>query len=132
MKILLAALILVCSSNSLFAGGSIDLADIRPLLEQQPKLWHFYLEHFDILPHGGGLRLGAPGIPLRGARAAPYEFSAKIKGDSGVYDLRIIINADIYFFDAQGKPTTDEMQSISKKEVLTSIAVGPLQIPEPK
>jgi len=73
--------------------------------------------------------LGSEGIPLRGYRVAPYEFPAKMKADKVAYDLVINIFADTYFFDAQGKETSDEMQAVSMKEVLTSISVGPLQPP---
>ena len=127
LKALLVGSFLAWSSLSVFAGGSIDLSDIQPLLNQQPKLWHFYLAHFDISPHGGGLRLGSEGIPLRGYRVAPYEFPAKMKGNKGPYDLKIKIFADTYFFDSQGKETSDEMQAVSMKEMLRYIAVGQLK-----
>jgi hypothetical protein len=128
-RVLLAIVALAWSSSPSFGGGSITLADIQPLLDQQPKLWHFYLDHFDISPHGGGLRLGAEGIPLRGYRVAPYKFPAKMKGDKGAYNLKITIVADTYFFDTQGKETSDEIKAISMKEVLASISVGPLESP---
>jgi hypothetical protein len=130
-KALFIALVLAWSPSPVFAGGSIDLADIQSLLDQQPKLWHFYMDHFDISPKGGGLRLGSPGIPLRGYRVAPYEFPAKMKGDKGAYDLKIKIFADTYFFDAQGKQTSDELLAVSMKEVLTYIAVGQLKYVDP-
>jgi hypothetical protein len=129
LKALLIGMVLAGSSSHTFAGGSIDLVDIKPLLDQQPKLWHFYLDRFDISPHGGGLRLGSEGIPLRGYRVPPYEFPARMKGDQGAYDLKITIIADIYFFDGQGKETSDETKAVSKKEVLTGISIGPLQEP---
>jgi len=131
-RALLAVVVLAWSSSHLFAGGSITLADIQPLLDQQPKLWHFYLDHFDISPHGGGVRLGKDWGELQGARVAPYEFEAKMKGDSGPYNLKITIETNGWYFDAKGKEMPDPKQAVSIKEILTSIGAGPLHPPELK
>jgi hypothetical protein len=131
-KNLLAVVILAWSSSHLFAGGSITLKDIQPILDQQPKLWHFFLDHFDISPHGGGVRLGKDWGELQGARVAPYEFEAKMKGDPGPYDLKIKIETDGWYFDAQGKEAPDQRLAVSIKEVLIHIGVGPLNPPQLK
>ena len=75
----------------------MELSDIKPLLDQKPALWKIFTEQLDIFPHGGGLRLGSEGIPLRGYRVGPYEFLAKIKGSSGDYDLKLVIETRLFF-----------------------------------
>ena len=122
--LILVALLL--SITPVWAGGSITLDDLQPLLNQQPKLWHFFLEHFDISPHGGGVRLGKDWAGLQGTRIAPYEFEAKMKGDAGPYDLKITIETNGWYYDANGKGAPDPKSAVSIKEVLTSIGVGPL------
>ena len=110
-------------------GGSIVLSEVQPLLKQQPVLWKFFTDHFDISPNGCGLRLGQPGIPLRGSRVGPYEFPAKFKESKGDYDLKIIIKTDLYFMDKEGNNTSDEMAATEKEEVLTDVAVAPMKSP---
>ena len=70
------------------------------------------------MPRIGGRRA------LDGARIAPYSFAAKLKGQSGPYDLWLVIQADTYYFDAQGKPS-DMDNGTSYKEVLTLIGIRP-------
>ena len=122
--------VFVCSSSSSFAGGSITLDDLQSLLNQQPRLWKFYQDHFDISPHGGGMRLGKDWGELQGARVAPYEFEAKMKGDPGPYNLKITIETNGWYFDAQGNAMPDPKQAVTIKEVLVRIGVGPLKPPE--
>ena len=118
--------------QSVQAGGSVELTDIKQLLDQQPQLWQFFVDRLDISTHGGGLRLGSEGIPLRGYRVAPYEFLAKPKGSSGDYTFKVTITADIYFLDAHGKEVTDEKKAVRVHEVLTGICLGPLKAPTRK
>jgi hypothetical protein len=105
------------------AGGSLGLADIQPLLEQQPKLGQFYQDHFDISGGGWAPRIGCRRA-LDGARIAPYSFAAKLKGQPGPYDLWLVIQADTYYFDDQGKPS-DMDNGTSYKEALTLIGIRP-------
>lgn len=108
-----------------YAGGSVELRDIEALLSQQPTIWKFYTDNFDISPHGGGLRLGSPGIPLRGYRVGPYEFRARIKGSNSDFPFRIIIQTDVYFLDETGNEANDEKKAIKVEEVITSIGLAP-------
>ena len=128
----LILVVLLLSVTPVFAGGSITLDDLQPLLNQQPKLWRFFQEHFDISPHGGGMRLGKDWGELQGARVAPYEFEAKMKGDTGPYDLKITIETNGWYYDANGKEMPDPKLAVSIKEVQTSIGVGPLKPQELK
>jgi len=125
----IAAVFLLFSTSVLNAGGSINISDLNALLGQQPALWKFYSEHFDISPHGGGLRLSSQGIPLRGCRVGPYEFPAKLKGAIGGYDLKLTIITDLYFLDSRGKEVTDQKLATKKEEVLTGISLGPFKAP---
>ena len=127
--LIIAAFVFLLSVPSCFAGGSVELSDIEPLLKQQPKLWQFFMDHLDISTHGGGARLGSVGIPLRGYRVGPYEFPAKWKGAAGEYDTTITIVTDTYFLDAKGKETTNEKKAVKVEEMLTGITVGPLRTP---
>ncbi len=121
-----AGLLLLCSTSLVMAGGSVDLSDIQPLLQQQPQLWKFFTDHFEISDHGGGARLSIDS-PLRGYRFGPYTFPAKVKGSSSDYDLEITVVTDLYFLDAHSKEITDETKAVEKEEVLTGITVGPLK-----
>lgn len=129
LQLLIGIALVLCSASLALGGGSVQLSDIQPLLNQQPLLWKFFEDHFEISENGGGLRLGSEGIPLRGYRVGPYEFPAKFKGAKGDYDLKVTITTDLYFLDAQGKEVTDEMQAVKKEEVLTGIRLGPLKHP---
>jgi hypothetical protein len=122
-RVLIAAGCLVALAGSLRAGGSIDLADIAPVLAQRPGLWEAFTSQLEVNPHGGGLRLGAPGIPLRGWRVPPYEFRAKLKGDPGPYNLKVIVKADFDFLDERGNVTNDEMLAVSIRQKLVSLTL---------
>lgn len=110
-------------AGSLRAGGSIDLSDIAPVLAQRPGLWEAFTSGLEVSPHGGGLRLGAQGIPLRGMRVPPYEFPAKLKGDPGPYNLKVIVKADFDFLDERGNVTADEMLAVGIRQTLVSLTV---------
>ena len=69
---------------------------------------------------------------LKGSRTSPYEFEAKMKGDAGPYNLKLVIETDRWLYDENGKETPDSQNADSKKEVLTRIGVGPLDPPPPK
>ena len=128
----IAALVLsliLTLSPPLFAGGSVDLEDIRPLLQQNSSLWNLFSTQLDINPHGGGVRLGAKDIPLRGTRVPPYEFFAKPLHESGPYTLKFIVNADFDFLDSKGNITTDEMKAVSIKQTLRGFSVEILESP---
>lgn len=133
MKNTLAACIafglLILPSLLLRAGGSVELSDLQALVKQQPALWKFYTDRLDISPKGGGLRLGAEGIPLRGYRVGPYEFPAKLKGSKGDYDLMIILTTDLYFLDSKGREVTDQKLAVKKEEMLISIGLTPKEHP---
>jgi len=107
------------------AGGSVELRDIQALLSQQPVIWKFYTDNFDISPNGGGLRLGSFGIPLRGYRVGPYNFRARVKGSKDDFPFKIIITTDIYFLDEAGNETNDEKKATKVEEVITSIGLAP-------
>ncbi len=127
-RVLIAAGCLVALAGSLLAGGSVDLSDIAPVLAQRPGLWEAFTSQLEVNPHGGGLRLGAPGIPLRGWRVPPYEFRAKLKGDPGPYNLKVIVKADFDFLDERGNVTSDEMLAASIRQKLVSLT---LEVVEP-
>lgn len=122
-RLLFALGCLLVAAGSLRAGGSIDLSDIAPVLAQRPGLWEAFASQLEVSPHGGGVRLGAPGIPLRGARVPPYEFPAKLRGDPGPFNLKVIVKADFDFLDERGKVTTDEMQAVSIRQTLVSLTL---------
>jgi len=128
-SILIAATFLLISAAFLHAGGSVELSDIQPLLNQQPALWKLFSERLDIFPHGGGLRLGSEGIPLRGYRVGPYEFRAKLKGVGGSYNLKLTVTTDLFFLDSHGRDVSDEKLATRKEEVLTGISLSPLNAP---
>jgi len=122
-RVLFALGCLVALAGSLRAGGSVDLSDIVSVLAQRPGMWEAFASQLEVNPHGGGLRLGAPGIPLRGARVPPYEFPAKLKGDPGPYNLKVIVKADFDFLDERGNVTSDEMQAVSIRQTLVSLTL---------
>ena len=119
------------SLSPAFASNSTELSDVQPLLNQQPDLWRFYKTALDIYPHGSGGRISTDGSPLKGYRTAPYEFPARVKGWGGFYNLRLTLMVDTYYFDADGKATTDLKKAVKMKEVLAGIAAGPLVRPRP-
>ena len=127
-RLLFALGCLAALAGPLRAGGSIELSDIAPVLAQRPGLWEAFTSQLQVSPHGGGLRLGAPGIPLRGTRVPPYEFPAKLKGDPGPYNLKVIVKADFDFLDERGNVTADEMLAVSIRQKLVSLT---LEIADP-
>jgi hypothetical protein len=129
--LLILAVLLLHQSPS-FAGGSITIDDLRPILDQQPKLWEFFQTQFDISQHGVGLRLGKDWGELEGTRIAPYEFEAKMRGDPGPYNLKLIIETNGWYYDLSGKQVSDPKKAFRIKEVLTNIGVGPLHPAELK
>ena len=124
-KFSLLCFFVLCGLPAL-GGGSLARSDIQPLLDQQPAIWKFYLDHFDIDSVGWAPRIGGRRA-LDGSRIAPYSFAAKPKGQPGPFTLYIVIEADTYFYDDAGKDS-DMDHGTSYKETLTKIAVAPMQV----
>ena len=109
-----------------FAGGLFSLADIKPLLDQEPTLAAFIAGHLDVAETGEAGRISGPASEgLAGYRTAPYAIEVKPKGSPGAFTLLLVINAETKFLDANGR-SVDVKDGIAIKERLTNVCLQSL------
>ena len=121
----LVSFAMIFGKSTLHAGGSLELSEIKPLLQQQPQLWKFYQDNFDIPSMIWGLRIGGRGVgDLYGFRIGPYSMEVTEKKTGMPYELRI--NTDTIFLDANGNPVEGPGKSaVQIKEILRGITLMP-------
>ena len=104
-----ALLTFVSLAASALAGGSFDLADIRPLLKDS-KEWPQIEKQYEVSPVGSAIRLGNQWTELGGRRCGPYQLDATLKGAKGLPTHNIRIETHITFLKG-GKPITQKLES---------------------
>jgi len=123
---------MILGKSTLHAGGSLELSEIKPLLQQQPQLWKFYQDNFDIPSMIWGKRIGGRGAgDLYGFRIGPYSMEVTEKKTGMPYVL--MINTDTIFLDATGNPVEGPGKSaVQIKEILRGITLEPKDyVPDP-
>ncbi|MCC6547943.1 hypothetical protein IT570_12325 [Candidatus Sumerlaeota bacterium] len=104
-------------------GGSLDFSDVKELLNQQPLIARFITESLEVRHVGDAARIGYGDNPvLAGIRVSPFSFDAKVKGSRAGYDLSLVIEAKVEYFDENGKPT-DLRRAKALKQVLQRIVL---------
>lgn len=116
MRYLLAALLFALPVH---AGGSVDFADVQPLLRAKPAL-AAVLASMEVAPHGVAVRIGSTvNERLGGTRIGPYEFEARVNG----HPVRIELHTTVTFLDARGKATMVE-RAVKVTETLERIEIS--------
>lgn len=109
-------------------GGSVPFdRDVVYALEQTPLAQA--LSGFEFHPVANGQRIGKQYPGLSGERLGPYECLARLPGSNnkpGVYPLRVVINTQPTFYDAEGNETELEKGTVSKSERATEVTITPL------
>ncbi len=88
-----------------FGEGSVSWNEIENQLEMAPEIRAHLSKTLDIEEAGSGMRLGRHWGELQGARVGPYRFNAKPKGAAGGWQFALVVEVDITFLDAQGRPS---------------------------
>lgn len=77
----MAVIVYLLVSNGARAEGSFATDDVMPLLQQNPALYQFVTETFDLDSQGLAIRIGSNvSEGLGGASIAPYSLRVKKKG----------------------------------------------------
>jgi hypothetical protein len=124
---------MVFGSPTLNAGGSLGLSEIEPLLQQQPQLWKFYQDNFEIPSMIWGKRLGGrTDFPLYGERVGSYSMEVTEKKTGMQYGL--VIETDTFFLDAKGNQVEGKgYPAVQIKEILRGITLTPKDyVPDPQ
>jgi hypothetical protein len=101
------------------AGGSVDFADVQPLLRAKPAL-AAVLASMEVAPHGVATRIGTNVNPrLGGMRIGPYLFDARVSGRT----VRVELHTKIAFLDARGR-ATDVERAVKVSETLERIEIS--------
>lgn len=108
-----------------FGGGSFQISDIKPLLNQQPGLARAIEQRLDLAETGEAARVGPSTPALAGFRVAPYQIEARAKGEQGPFTLLLSIEAETKYLDAEGKPAPMS-RAVAVKEKLTQVCILPL------
>jgi hypothetical protein len=86
-----------------YAGGTIGLEEVFPLLRQKPALAEFVFSTLEVRDSGwAAVRIGSHHKHLGGM--GPYSFAARRKGSSGGFDLEFVICTRPAFLDRDGQP----------------------------
>lgn len=110
-----------------FAEGSCTWEEARAILEQSPELLAHVEQTLTVDPTGFALRLGAHYTDLSGQRVAPFTFRA-VSRSSPAVALELVVQAELTFFDHEGKAVTSEQSSRAHqvRQTLTGITLRPL------
>ncbi|MGI8655040.1 MAG: hypothetical protein ACR2LC_07460 [Pyrinomonadaceae bacterium] len=96
-------------SQPLFADGSFQLQDLKPILNQNPVLANYLFSTLDFAAGGVASRIGdAVNDRLGGKRVSPYRVLAKPKGTKGAYIFEVVVYTDKIFLDEKSNVTTLE------------------------
>jgi hypothetical protein len=113
------------SCSSCWAGGSIALEEIMPLLEKAPAMVKWLNDTLDLDTVGDATRIGQNVNPrLGGTRIGPYTILAKPKGAPEPYIFEVTIETTQSFRDAKGK-SVDVSKAHSVEEKFESISIRP-------
>ena len=105
-------------------GGTVGLAEIDPLLRQQPQVRNFLLSSLDMdSTVMAAVRFGSHVKYLGGAHMGPYMIQARPKSPKDASPLEVVLCTDARFFDASGKATEDEVNAVRLEEKLTVVMV---------
>ncbi|YCM46304.1 hypothetical protein V2O64_09775 [Verrucomicrobiaceae bacterium 227] len=122
-----------------FGEGSVDRADLAPVLQSNPVLAGTLESSLVLADTGSATRLGRQVGDLGGARIGPYEFAATLK-DPTVQSASVLVtlHTDVKFLDASGRvvlfdnitPETAGLR-ISEKFLRYEVAYEPKVAPIP-
>lgn len=104
------------------AGGTVDLADVDPLLRQSPAVQAFLASSLDL--HRtvmAAVRFGAHVKHLGGARMGPYMIQARPKGAGGAYTIEVVLCTHPRFVDAAGNDVASEIDAMRVEERVTAV-----------
>lgn len=116
---------LAVSSQPVAADGSVAFADIQDLLDQQPAIRLLLTETLEVAADGLAVRIGSHQLALGGARIGPFVFSAKLRGEPGLFALQLVVCTVPHFLDAEGNPTTFEA-AVEVEEELAYVKLAQL------
>jgi hypothetical protein len=122
--ILLSLLFFTFSPAAARSEGSVSFEGVSKLvLSQDPRIMQVLTDGLIFEQVGTATRIGN-GLPHGGCRVGPYAFRAKQRTNKGDYDLRLTINTDTIFTDANGR--TDDSRDASHMIIsLQSISLSP-------
>jgi hypothetical protein len=107
-------------------AGTVNLAEIDPLLRQKPQIHAFLVSAYRMEPTVmAAVRFGPEAKHLGGARMGPYIIRARPKTPKNAAPLEIVLCTEALFFDAAGKQLPNEKNAVRVEERL-----GPMMLRE--
>ena len=122
--VLLSLLFFIFSPAAARSEGSVSFEGVSKLvLSQDPRIMQVLTDGLNFEQVGTATRIGNS-LPHGGCRVGPYVFRAKQRTSKGDYDLRLTINTDTQFTDANGR-TGDSPDASHMIISLQSISLSP-------
>jgi len=120
-------IVLQCTLATAFAGGTVDFVqDVQPIIMQRPFFAKFLFDTFDFEKSADAVTIGREVNPqLAGYRIGPYTVFAKKKGTAGPYNMEVVIDTNVHFFDAKGIELNDAEHAKTVKEDFYAVEVNP-------
>ena len=116
------ALVLVLVPGVCIGGGTVNFAEIDPLLQQKPEIRNFLLSSLDMdSTVMAAVRFGSQLKHLGGTRMGPYMIQARPKAPKDALPVEVVLCTDARFFDASGKETEDETNAVRLEEKLSVV-----------
>lgn len=117
--ILVACVLLPVKSHG---GGTVDLADVDPLLRQAPAVRSALVSSLDLANTAtAAVRFGPQFTHLGGARMGPYIIRARPKGSTGGDTLEVVVCTRARLLDASGKATESASDAVRVEEHVTVV-----------
>jgi len=105
-----------------FAGGTVGLGEIDPLLRQKPALRDFLTSSLDLNDTVmAAIRFGPQFEHLSGGRMGPYMIEARPKGSKGANSIEVVLCTDARFIDETGRVVESDMKATRVEEKLTAV-----------
>ena len=122
----LAAVALLTAPRLTLAGGSVELEELRELLQARQQEWADLQSVYEIAPAGDAGRFGREWQHLAGGRIGPYEFRARKRNAPTGFTHRLVIETAMTFFDSEGRALRgdpDPAKAANFKETIASFRV---------
>ncbi len=101
-------------------GGTVNLAEIDPLLRQKPEVRSFLMSSLDMdSTVMSAVRFGSHVRHLGGAHMGPYMIQARPRIPKDALPIEVVLCTQARFFDGSGKLIQDEMNAVGLRDPIS-------------
>lgn len=112
-------------------SGLIEV--VREILNDEPEVSRMLFSTFEFEKEGHSPFIWLENVksPLQGERIGPFSMYAKLKGDDGPTQYKVIIFTNEIYLDGSGK-AVDRKNAQKLKRIFQSLSLQKIDLPDPK